>query len=372
MKTAFCGITEKGREGSRENTGNFLHGYAARHIVGDHVNVNIRDTSEESLQKVRDTCSHLAFVAATTIPVNANPDFTNGHVTLADYIEKLGLPTVVFGLGAQAPLNTAIADCKVNPNTVRLLETLSRHSESIAVRGTFTAELCNALGIQNVEVVGCQSCFISLRPDFRFPELGSDLEGSRAIFNFTRHSNEKALLASAMRAGAAHIGQSEHFEYAIKGKPVYEDIADVPEDLLALLPAAQLKLFRSGAVSFAAYHRWINDRFHQFYSMPAWFEFLDQGFDFCVGTRFHGNMASMQRGIPSLWVTHDSRTKEFCDHLGLPQVALADIPADVRIEELVKEKIDTAHFNRKYPENYRRFHEYLRRNGVQNRLASPV
>ena len=40
------------------------------------------------------------------------------------------------------------------------------------------------------------------------------------------------------------------------------------------------------------------------------------------GTRFHVNMATILSGKPATWITHDTRTQEFCDFLHLPHVSL--------------------------------------------------
>ena len=108
-RVGFLGINYKGKEGSKENTGNYLHGYAARHIVGEYRNLHVSFLNDEKVEEARSELTHIAFVAATTIAVNKVEKHAGGHTRLADSIEKLKLPVVVFGarfrtLGLQAPL----------------------------------------------------------------------------------------------------------------------------------------------------------------------------------------------------------------------------------------------------------------------------
>lgn len=48
-----------------------------------------------------------------------------------------------------------------------------------------------------------------------------------------------------------------------------------------------------------------------FFTIEEWESFYAKNnVSFAWGTRFHGNMAALQNGVPALWVNHDSRTRE--------------------------------------------------------------
>ncbi|MDS9468139.1 polysaccharide pyruvyl transferase family protein [Paracoccus sp. MBLB3053] len=372
-RVGFVGISSRGREGSRENTGNYLHGFAARQILGDYQNLSVDRLLNHPVDELREKLSHVAFVAATTIKVNDQAQtFADGHTRLATAIEKLGLPVIVFGLGAQARLGQAVATAEVSEETRRLLAVLSHHSSKIAVRGEFTADLCRHLGIDNVEVIGCQSCFLSCRPDFRMPELEEHPDPRRMIINITRHSQELPLLRWAMANGATMIGQSSHFEYALARTEEVATFSALPDHVRSLATKGLQNVFNSGSLDFGEFHTWVKQGFSQFYSMPPWFDKLATGFHASIGTRFHGNMTAMQAGLPSLWVVHDSRTREFCDHLGLPNVPLELIQKEFSMGELFERFYETRTFRRKYPSNYRRFYDYLQGQSVPHRLAPPL
>ena len=95
-RVGFMGIPAEGRGGPRGNTGNYVHGYAARHILGEHVSISPRKLTDAMVEEYRATLTHLAFVTATTLAVDNS--HIEPHEEHADRIERLGLPVVVFGV----------------------------------------------------------------------------------------------------------------------------------------------------------------------------------------------------------------------------------------------------------------------------------
>ncbi|WP_377377177.1 polysaccharide pyruvyl transferase family protein [Ponticaulis profundi] len=373
-RIGFVGNPAYRAEGANDNTGNFLHGFAARYIVGEHRNVDayMDSVTDEIAEKLKSELTHIAFVAANNIRVGDRTSLISSQKKLADAFEKLQLPIIVFGLGAQAPIGQSISESFVAPETKRLLSVISHHAPKIAVRGEFTADLCKHLGIDNVEVIGCQSCFISRRSEFRLPELMNPPRIEKTVVNVTYPEPEIKLIKEALASNSTFIGQTERFEYEIAKIERLESVEDIPSEILSLIRPGLMRAFTSSRIDFKSYHEWIKKSFHQFYSMPPWFEKFKEGYDACIGTRFHGNMAAMQAGVPSLWIVHDSRTQEFCDHLGLPQAPLKAVQDGMPIAELFDRHYETKTFARKYPQNYARFYDYLTEHDVPHKLAAPV
>lgn len=373
-RIGFVGNPAYRAEGANDNTGNFLHGFAARYIVGEHQNVHayMDSVTDEIAEKLRSELSHIAFVAANSIRVGDKTSLVLSHKKLSDAFEKLQLPIIVFGLGAQAPIGQSISESFVAPETKRLLSVISHHAPKIAVRGEFTADLCKHLGVDNVEVIGCQSCFISRRSDFRLPELIGPPSAERTVVNITSPEPEIRLMKEALASNSTFIGQTERFEYEISKIEHLKSVEDIPSEVLSLIRPGLLRAFRSNRIDFKDYHEWVKKSFYQFYSMPPWFKKFKEGYDACIGTRFHGNMTAMQAGVPSLWIVHDSRTQEFCDYLGLPQAPLKAVQNGVPIAELFERYYETETFARKYPKNYARLYDYLSEHGVPHKLAAPV
>jgi hypothetical protein len=70
--------------------------------------------------------------------------------------------------------------------------------------------------------------------------------------------------------------------------------------------------------------RWCRQYAYAFLDVPGWMDFLRR-FDFVVGSRFHGVMLAIQAGIPAGCITHDSRTTELCQTMGIPYCHHSDI-----------------------------------------------
>lgn len=369
-KVGIFGITASGAIGSRENTGNFLHGYAARKILTEYCSVPMHEWSDEELDYIRAECTHLAFVAATTLSVNTVPPWTPRHEIYARNIERAGLPMVVFGLGAQAPLGQSVDDAVVDPRTVRLLSVLANHSTTIGVRGEFTAEICRKYRVSNVEVIGCQSCFLSLEPEYAAPPMVSNPEMARVVVNVTNYQNEWPLIMMATRERYGMIGQMNQFEFELKRRG-YGPGDLIPEQLLKCAHIGLRRAVKRGELSFDDYAAYVREHFEQFYSVRPWLEHLSESYDFSFGTRLHGNMAALQAGVLALWAVHDSRTQEICDHLALPNLPVTVIDEISDVRELIQ-RTDYGPFVKRYPKAYRIFHDYLERQGVKHRLKSPV
>lgn len=72
--------------------------------------------------------------------------------------------------------------------------------------------------------------------------------------------------------------------------------------------------------------KYIKSRGKMFFAYEEWSTFLnEQDLTFSFGSRFHGNMASFINGIPTLWVTHDWRTKELVEVTHVPALSISDL-----------------------------------------------
>lgn len=353
--------------GSRDNTGNIIHGHAARSLFADARTIT-SDSSAENIERVRGEITHLGFVAATMLHVKKPPKYIEAHARSADFVEKLDLPVCAFGFGCHAHLGDTVAGANVDPRSVRLLRVLAERSATVGVRGSFTADLCAKYGVKNVTVVGCQSAYVAaLNNSGRrtFQTLGE-----RPVVNLSLGPDERPLLRLAMEAGAGIIGQGDPTEEKIaQGLISREDFLADQGDLW--LAPSVLAAMESGAVTRAEYHDYIRAHFFKFYSVPEWRAHIERNYDFCVGTRFHGNMAALQAGVPALWIEHDMRTRELCEHLGLPSVPHARLNEYRDLRELAGECSYDA-FWAKMPDRARAFLDYLRGNGVSDLLAPQV
>jgi hypothetical protein len=108
--------------------------------------------------------SHIIIIMANTVRPGEEVNSLLPHQeVMRRNIEKATRPVVVFGLGAQAAFGKEVRYAAPE-STTRLLRVISERSPRIAVRGKFTADALRRLSINNPEVIGCQSCFLSKEP----------------------------------------------------------------------------------------------------------------------------------------------------------------------------------------------------------------
>lgn len=362
----FVGVAARGTQNDL-NHGNFIHAEAARRLfpTGRELGAPAKWT-EADVARIRERHSHAVVIMANGI----RPGFSGSHPAmkalaayqsaLADGIERLGLPVVVLGLGTQAPV-AVLDETEIAEETLRLLRVLSAHSHRMAVRGAITAGICRQHGIGNVEVMGCQSLFWHRTPTIAGPRAAGGGEAALPVaFNFTDASVEAPLINLAIDAGFDLIGQGNAAEAELRSG------APRATPFRSYLPAA----FSSGSLDEARYAAWVTAHFAQFHDAPSWVASM-RGYRFAFGTRLHGNMAALIAGTPALWITHDARTYEICEHFRLPHL---QIGAALRVRE-VDELIARADFSacrRIYPDRYRTLHRYLTDAGIAHALPPPV
>lgn len=361
----FLGNPARLTEGARDNTGNIVHGHAARSMF--HAPQPLRNLDDpETRTRARETFSHLAFVAATMLHVNKVPGYIDSHARMADFLEHTGLPVVTFGFGCQARRDQSLAEAEIDGRSVRLLRVISDLSHSIAVRGEFTAELCRKYGVGNVEVIGCQSAYMAGIANWgSLPDAPAT--PAAAVGHVSFGPDEGQVLRLIMQSGSNIISQGNPLEEAIaRGRLSCAEFTRGAHDF-GVWPEVRAILAR-GPETARRYHAFIRDRFHIFYDTETWKAHLEH-YDFAFGTRFHGNMIALHAGVPALWLVHDMRTQELCNHLALSQMPHGEVGPQTRLQDLAA-ATDYNAFKAAFPANLARFMGYLERNGVTHLLRA--
>ncbi len=369
MKTRlyFCGapyeISDDMESGTLEkfektgrNTGNLLIGYGLRSILkSNHCRTwNGLDTPDW----IREHFDALVIPAANFI----FRSFDFGY--LANLIEKVDLPVLVAGLGAQASRDGF--DIKQIPEgTIRFVKAAAERCNSIAVRGAFSAEVISEMGVKEIRVLGCPSLVthgdtqLPLRHTPTKEKLKICINGSR---NVTGHSFdpisarriERDILEYGIRNQCSYVYQNEFPELLISN-------GETPIDAAAQLTSIITSLSLDQTV--AELHNYIASHGAAFYSVPAWMQWISQ-FDFVVGTRFHGNMIAALAGVPSMVITHDSRTAEMCETISFPSVSVSDL--DSFDPEKLIEMVDIPRFQKRYSQIRKGFADFIVENGFEH------
>jgi hypothetical protein len=215
-----------------------------------------------------------------------------------------------------------------------------------------------------VTVVGCQSAYIA--GDMNDDNRALTSKAERPVVNLSYSSDDREILRLAMVSDAGIIGQGDHVEVEIAAGTITRE-AYVNADPAEWNQATVSTLFKEGKLGRGAYYDYVQKHFAKFFTVPSWRAYMAENFDFCLGTRFHGNMVALQAGVPALWVEHDMRTKELCEHLNLPSIAHAKLPGIKSIQDLAGQCSYDAYWAG-MPKRMTEFLAYLQGNGVRDML----
>jgi hypothetical protein len=282
---------------------------------------------------------------------------------ISRFLDRIRLPAFMVGLGAQLP--SAKEDlANIPAGTWRLMSIVSERSTSIGVRGHFTAEQLDKLGYKNIRVTGCPSLYTHLQPVTRIkrPENVT----ARTVYNGSRN-----VMDHAFDSGAARNVERQLLQLAMAGdhpfilqneKPELQIAAGEHPELFRKDLVKLARFFETDADTLGAYYR---SRGTYFYSTREWFEWI-RGYDFSIGTRFHGNLAALINGVPAVVLTHDSRTRELCELAAIPHASIENIG---KLDpQALYEAADYDLYEQRYNSLYRAYVEFLDENGVPHKL----
>ncbi|HEY3545270.1 MAG TPA: polysaccharide pyruvyl transferase family protein [Propionicimonas sp.] len=349
----------------RENAGNMIHGNAPFEMFPDiafYRDPQFVDGRADFSQYVNSECTHLLVTLANTLRLgDLDP---KRYLRFQEFLEKFTVPVVIFGMGAQARRQELI-EGQLPPAAIDLMKYLGDHTESIGVRGEFTAAVFeHYAGVTNTFVTGCPSFFS--RP-FAFDDLATALAGNRqGRASYSGQRDPDAVdLGMLVRA----ITQDTHL-IEVSSAPLTAYAQELQRGVgRPALPKVLASAVASGAVSRTQVERYFASRFQLFRDPRSWYKFNQDCVGFAYGTRFHVNMAALLSGVPALWFTHDSRTEEFTNYLRLPAIPKEDA-AGLSVTEL-RPLMDYSAMYEALPRLFGRFNQYLATHGLPA-VALPI
>lgn len=287
----------------------------------------------------------------------------------AEVLRRLKLPVIAFGIGAQAPVSGKL---ELSEDTRTVLKLISDSTASLGVRGTYSAEVLNDLGIKNVRIIGCPTAFRNNNPDLaiHLPPL----EQVKTAGVTLRREVSKTYAQDIKRYLTFHRSlvkaMADRFEVTLMSQ------GEVEEKKLALGTPEQ----KAQAMAALKENEWANNWYlddqvtnlyqsRMFYSdVVAEYERLVRKLDLVLGYRLHGNLMALANGTPSIYFTYDSRTVEFADTFKIPSVDVFG-GQDFKLEEYWDQsRFDR--FNAAYAQVYDQMRDFLVENRVDNKMVS--
>ncbi len=268
----------------------------------------------------------------------------------ADAVEKLDMPVLLFGVGAQRPTRKPFA---FQVGTERFLRVVAERGGPIGVRGIYTAELLDRLGIP-ADPIGCPTIIRSGQPELSLQQsprlrrwgltVNRTLKGQYAASNELVARLQKQLARTAASDGRAILlGQGEVAETAVA-------LGDSDPALINQIGTGL------GLLSLPGAEETIAEIVRSHLDSGEWTDEV-AALDLVTGFRLHGNIIAMGANTPTIFVSYDSRTAEMIELLDAPHVDIADVPT-VHIDTLYGEA-DFSRAERRYAQLFNRWHDFI-------------
>ncbi|MFI1719590.1 polysaccharide pyruvyl transferase family protein [Streptomyces sp. NPDC020489] len=282
------------------------------------------------------------------------PSFETALQRLTRLIQRLKIPVVVVGVGAQTGLNYDPSRLKpIEPSVRAFVSAVLDHSASIGVRGEFTEQYLKDMGFRDVETIGCPSLFMygkELDVRKRTPALTAE---SRIAINGSHNAVQKQGLGKLIAQTHARyphlrfIGQNLSDARQLH----WRDLSDPNAKVTAIPTHPDHPMYGE-------------DKVRVYLDPITWIDDL-RAFDFSFGSRIHGNIAALLAGTPATVLVGDSRTLELCRYFDIPHVPIDKVPADLDPARLYEEA-DFGALVSGHQERFERFTGFLDRNGLRN------
>jgi len=292
---------------------------------------------------------------------------TNGQWDpITRVLEQTKVPVIAFGIGVQTPDNS---EEYVNESTKRFLQVVSHRSTTLGVRGHLSKKALNSIGIKNVRIFGCPTAFRHCKPKLTLPRLKST-DIKKLGFTLRRKTPRCVMFQRYLIRTLAERYQTELLcAGELEEKAIFyarcNQIANADE----VMSKAVNQLITEG---------WLygeTDPLLQIYKSSlavfetvADFEEAERHLDAVTGFRLHGNLLALANEVPALYITYDTRTREFVKTLGIPHVDGRYI--DKFSFEEAWDQADFGHFEETYQMRFGELKAFLEENGMAHRLGT--
>lgn len=283
-------------------------------------------------------------------------------------LKALKGPIVGIGIGAQAEKYRKL---NLTKGTIEAWKIIADKCETIGVRGFYSAEIFNDIGIKNVRVIGCPSFYRGLAPELKIRPLNP----ANARIGLTLNKYLSAEYASnaiktnrLQRELVRQIAQRPSSRFYSQGER---------EETLAIFSTGQEKqdnvrsiLSKFKLVGNADAEEMLNHRMSAFFDVDQWAADAAANVDVMVGLRLHGNVIALHQGIPAVFFTYDTRIRELASLFSIPAVEIEEF-MPVKLETML-ERADFSKFETAYRLNYAEYHRFLQENKLKHIMPAPV
>lgn len=327
------------------NSGNSYITYSViKMIYGEFVDVNdikniwLTKYNKTTAEEINKSYDKVILILQDNLRINDSYYKHDIYEDAIKFFEKIKLPIVVFSLGSNS-FGTKLNIKKLKKSLIKFLQIISHKTESFGVRGEYTQEILEKIGIKNATVTGCPSYF----------ETGPNRKVIKSY-----HKNKKLLIGGFV---------SNRYVNDCESHLILQD----EEKYIKLLMGSYIKDSDLEGCHYKSHDKeivnlYLKKRIHFFVNMDQWKSFIkDKNFSFYIGTRVHGSIMAINSGIVPIVTNQDFRSKEMCDLFKIPNI---DLGYEDDIFEIYQ-NIDVNKINKEYNKLFNKFSEWIELNGLK-------
>ena len=277
-------------------------------------------------------------------------------------LDRLQLPVYAIGVGAQAETTRKL---NLSQESISIWKLIAERSGAIGVRGQYSAECLNDIGIKNVSVVGCPSLFRA-RDQYRSVTAKPMREIRKIAFSLRREVNtvysaNPADYLAIQRETMLRLADESEMTVTIHGEPEEKAFFFKDRDRME---AATKALTASGWLTpetREAILRIYRNQLYMYTRADDYDQFI-QGMDFAFGYRVHGILPALANGVPGAIVNYDTRSAELAKTHAIPLVEEKDLKD--RSWRDIYSSLNFAPYNAAFRAGYDRMKGFLTMNGI--------
>lgn len=340
------------------NTGNIVWYESVKKSVS--FQEEVEWTDEKKYQKLRNQYRDLVFAMPMANHINVWNDVLEHE---ANWLTtRTQDRVVIIGLGAQLTkeLNTPKKLMAALPKErIEAIKKLADCSISIGIRGAITAECLDCIGVHNYRIIGCPSFYSN--KDVVMSVLKKEITDIKKL--------SVNISAYGMKGIAAFLNLVKNAGLFNESRYVLQNMLDFPKVIYEGLPITERHMrerFPGFDMSAEEFTDYVKRRGIIFQDTDSWSSFFaKEKITLSVGARFHGNMIALLSGVPAIWLTHDSRTRELCEYMNLPHVEIEKVTQMKEFGELLEIQNYGSEFRKQYEEKFDSYIQFLNENQLR-------
>lgn len=332
------------------NSGNLFYQYSmvkALYTKGTEVVANQYKVNLNEIDRINEEYSAFVIPLADAFRKNFMKELSE----LTELVKRLRIPCIVTGVGLRAPYEPDFSiSYSFDEEVKRFVNAVLEKSPMLGLRGEITGRYLKKLGYKEEKdftIIGCPSLYAN-GAELKMKEL--DLKKDSAISISTILYANPVLDQLIKQIGDNYpnhyfVGQLRqelrllYTGFGFDGSPLYP------------CKNVNSRDYKNGRARF-------------FINVPSWLEHMKK-MDLSVGGRFHGNVAGILAGTPSILIANDARKREFMSFHKIPGIAEKEITEKLTLSDLVS-KLDFSGAYRNHKENFEHFVGFLNTCGLDN------